>query len=102
MSLGKGLSHRRTKSQGHISAALAMDWNVSARNELQAGQGLPTAVRYLITLRHAAANAPGRLPPFITAAPGRTLQSGAVSLTGRKGIWEGPQPPSRVSHCSWP
>lgn len=51
-----------------------MAWNVSARNELQAGQGLPRVVRDLIKFRHAAVSTPGCLPPFITAAPGHMLQ----------------------------
>jgi hypothetical protein len=83
LSLGTGSFHGRTKSKGHIRSALIMAWNVSARNELWAGQGLPTAVRYLIKFRHAAVNTPGRLPPFIMAAPGHMLQLGTVSLTSR-------------------
>lgn len=45
---------------------------MSARNELQAGQGLQTPVRRLIKSRHAAASTPGRPPPFIVVAPGNT------------------------------
>lgn len=96
-----GLFHRRTKTKGHISTALIMDWNVSARNELQAGQGLPTVVRYFIKFRHAAANAPGCLPPLVMAAPGH-VTSGAVSLTTRTVIYVRLWLSPRVSHCSCP
>lgn len=61
------------KREDHISTTLIMSWNVSARNELQAGQDLQTIVRYLIMFRHAAASTSGRLPPFIMVAPGNTL-----------------------------
>lgn len=83
LSLGTSPFHGRTKSKGHIRSALIMAWNVSTRNELQAGRGLPTVVRDLIKFRHAAVNTPGRLPPFMTAAPGHMLQLGTVSLTSR-------------------
>lgn len=56
-----------------------MSWNVSARNELQAGQSLQTIVRYLIKFRHAAAGTPGCLPLFIMVAPGNALLVKALS-----------------------
>ena len=64
---------KELKSEDHIRTTLIMSWNVSARNELQAGQGLQTIVRYLIKFRHAAASTPGCLPPFIMVAPGNML-----------------------------
>ena len=71
---------KELKSEDHIRTTLIMSWNVSARNELQAGQGLQTIVRYLIKFRHAAASTPGCLPPFIMVAPGNMLVVKGLSV----------------------
>ena len=71
---------KELKSKDHIRTTLIMSWNVSARNELQAGQGLQTIVRYLIKFRHAAASTPGCLPPFIMVAPGNMLVVKGLSV----------------------